>query len=441
MSSAGTGAAAAAATAAAMPKDRTDLLARAWTDAGELYAQQLVPRFDPWLQSALRELRQHRLPPGPVVVPCCGPGHELVLLHRLYGGKRAVNGLDLSQGMVDLARAAIRTHLLSSSPSLDEAGGGRQLGADSATPQATGPEAATQSPPPPQHQQQQQQQQVEEEEERGEVKEVDAGGQASAAAPLEAHVADASCLDGYGPAAAVLSVFGLQQMGPAAPQALASWVRCLAPGGVAVVVLWPSRADPTGPWAAFDQAVLERAAEVAGKPPPPPDAATAAAPAEWEARLTEAALRDVAGVELLVDRLEQHSVVWESAAHLWQVMTYGGPWRARRLAQGDAVMADIEARFLGKMEAALRGGGGGGSSGNNAAGSQQQPQALEQRPFARVIVIRRSGGGGCGSGGGGSGAEAGGGGGGGGPQPRVQRAPEAGAASPTSTGRSPKSAL
>ncbi|GLC57196.1 hypothetical protein PLESTB_001197500 [Pleodorina starrii] len=332
--------------------------------------------------------------------------HELVLLHRLYGGKRAVNGLDLSQGMVDLARAAIRTHLLSSSPSLDEAGGGRQLGADSATPQATGPEAATQSPPPPQHQQQQQQQQVEEEEERGEVKEVDAGGQASAAAPLEAHVADASCLDGYGPAAAVLSVFGLQQMGPAAPQA-----------------------------------VLERAAEVAGKPPPPPDAATAAAPAEWEARLTEAALRDVAGVELLVDRLEQHSVVWESAAHLWQVMTYGGPWRARRLAQGDAVMADIEARFLGKMEAALRGGGGGGSSGNNAAGSQQQPQALEQRPFARVIVIRRSGGGGCGSGGGGSGAEAGGGGGGGGPQPRVQRAPEAGAASPTSTGRSPKSAL
>ncbi len=53
------------------------------------------------------------------------------------------------------------------------------------------------------------------------------------------------------------TVFAYGSMSPRrmeiSPQALASWGRCLAPGGVAVVVLWPSRVEREGPWAAFDQ--------------------------------------------------------------------------------------------------------------------------------------------------------------------------------------------
>ncbi|GIM00114.1 hypothetical protein Vretimale_5010 [Volvox reticuliferus] len=211
-----------------------------------------------------------------------------------------------------------------------------------------------------------------------------AEAEAVSSAPLDAFVADASCIDEYGGAAALLSVFGLQQMGPVAPQALASWVRNVAPGGLAVVVLWPSKADPNGPWGAFDQVVLERAAAVAGKPPPPPNAAATAPAANWEMDLTGPALRDVAGAELLVDRLEQHSMVWESAMQLWKVMTEGGPWRARRLAQGEKVMNDLEARFLAKMAAKEE-----EQQLHLNGGYEQRPHLLEHHPFARVIVIRR----------------------------------------------------
>lgn len=41
-------------------------------------------------------------------------------------------------------------------------------------------------------------------------------------------------------------------------QALASWVRCLRPGGVAVVVMWPSGCEERGPWHAYELAVKQQ---------------------------------------------------------------------------------------------------------------------------------------------------------------------------------------
>ncbi|KAG2422029.1 hypothetical protein HXX76_008279 [Chlamydomonas incerta] len=72
------------------------------------------------------------------------------------------------------------------------------------------------------------------------------------------------------------------------------------------------------------------------------------------------------------------------------VMTEGGPWRARRLAQGDAAMTDLANRFAAKY-------GGMGSV-------QYGSAPLSHRPAARVVVLRRRGGCGCGCGCGGEAA-------------------------------------
>ncbi|KAG2446538.1 hypothetical protein HYH02_008525 [Chlamydomonas schloesseri] len=327
-----------------MPKERVELLDRAWSEAADLYLKELAPRFDPWFKAAMAELQVHELPPGPILVPCCGPGQELLPLHALYGGQRRVVGLDLSRGMIDLARAAIAAPASSSAPA----------------PSGTGQAQQTQQ-------------------------------------PVEAVVADATALDAFGPAAAIVSVFGLQQMGALAPAALANWGRCLAQGGVAVVVFWPSRVEDQGPWLTFDQVILEKAAADKGQPPPPPDAAAAAEPLAWEVALTEP-LRNAedeaaasgtgpegaagSGVEVLVDRLQAFEIRWPSAKYFWKVMTEGGPWRARRLAQGEAAMADLATRFADKY----------GGMGSDQYGSAP----LSHTPAARVVVLRRRRGGpGC----------------------------------------------
>ena len=59
-------------------------------------------------------------------------------------------------------------------------------------------------------------------------------------------------------------------------------------------------------------------------------------------------------------------------------MTEGGPWRARRLAQGEAAMTDLANRFAAKY---------------GGMGSEQYGSApLSHRPAARVVVLRRRGG-------------------------------------------------
>ncbi|KAG2427612.1 hypothetical protein HXX76_012265 [Chlamydomonas incerta] len=342
-----------------MPKERVELLDRSWSEGADLYLKELAPRFDPWFQLAVNELKAHELPPGDVLVPCCGPGQELLPLHALHGGQRRVVGLDLSHGMIDLARAAIAA---ASSASSAAAASSASSAASSAAAAASAASAASASA---------------------------AAQQPRAREPVEAHVADATALDAFGPAAAVVSVFGLQQMGALAPAALANWGRCLAPGGVCVVVLWPSRVEDAGPWCAYDQVVLEKAAADKGQPPPPPDAAARAPLHEWEQRLTEQLRAEAAAeeaeagggcyVEVLADRLQEFEMRWPSPEYFWRVMTEGGPWRARRLAQGDAAMADLANRFAAKY----------GGMGSERYGSVP----LAHSPAARLVVLRRRRGG------------------------------------------------
>lgn len=71
--------------------------------------RQLVPQFMPWIQQTIQQLLEHSdLPPGSVVVPACGPGIELVHLHKALP-HRSIIGVDIAPGMVDEANRSAAT--------------------------------------------------------------------------------------------------------------------------------------------------------------------------------------------------------------------------------------------------------------------------------------------------------------------------------------------
>jgi SAM-dependent methyltransferase len=83
--------------------ERLTLLARAWDEAAEEYERYFVPRFAPWVTQAVQAVTEQELPPGQIMVPCCGTFPELP--HLLAGfPDREIFGVDLSAGMVRLAR-------------------------------------------------------------------------------------------------------------------------------------------------------------------------------------------------------------------------------------------------------------------------------------------------------------------------------------------------
>ncbi|WP_427890280.1 class I SAM-dependent methyltransferase [Kribbella sp. GL6] len=82
--------------------DRLSRLAQSWDQAAEGYEQYFVPRFAPWVRTAVDTLGSS-LPDGPILVPCCGTFPELDLLAPRFPDRKLV-GLDLSAEMVRLAR-------------------------------------------------------------------------------------------------------------------------------------------------------------------------------------------------------------------------------------------------------------------------------------------------------------------------------------------------
>lgn len=82
--------------------DALTRLARAWDEAAAGYEDYFVPRFAPWVSAAIDALGD--LPPGPVLVPCCGTFPELPRLVRRWAGRELV-GIDLSPEMVRMAAA------------------------------------------------------------------------------------------------------------------------------------------------------------------------------------------------------------------------------------------------------------------------------------------------------------------------------------------------
>jgi trans-aconitate methyltransferase len=77
-----------------------------WDEAARGYDAYFSPRFAPYLGAALGALlgRASALPkPGCIVVPCVGPGRELIPLARALPERR-IEASDLSGEMVELAR-------------------------------------------------------------------------------------------------------------------------------------------------------------------------------------------------------------------------------------------------------------------------------------------------------------------------------------------------
>lgn len=256
-------------------------LARGWDEAAEGYEAYYVPRFAPWVADAVAPVVAGVLPDGPVLVPCCGTFPELdALAARLPG--RDVAGIDLSAGMLRLARARA-----------------------AACPGAT----------------------------------VEQG--------------DAATLDRRwtGRCAAVVSVFGLQQL-PEPDAAIRSWAAALRPGGLLSVLFWPRHTEDDGPFARIGEVVR-------GHVP--------AGDASWQDRLVPALT--AAGTVVERDERPSHPMSHPDAAAFFDAHTRAGPGRPLVTARGAAFADRLRAEFL-----------------------RRSPTGeWRHRPRARHLVARRAG--------------------------------------------------
>jgi ubiquinone/menaquinone biosynthesis C-methylase UbiE len=257
-------------------RTRQQALTVAWDQVAMGYDAYFPPRFAPWLRDACEAI-QPPLPPGAIVVPCCGTGHELVTLAQQHPD-RGIFGVDLSAGMLQLAYQRTR-HLPA----------------------------------------------------------------------VQAQVADAMTTEGWPPCAAVVSLFGLQQV-PDPPLALRRWTEALAPGGLLSVVFWPAVAEEAGPFFLFRD-LIARALPAPG--------------ASWEGALVEAIQE--AGGEILRDELPAHEMRHDDATTFLDAMLSSGPGRSLALAQGDAWVDEFRQKFL----------------------AQTPPGPLVHRPHARHLVARK----------------------------------------------------
>jgi ubiquinone/menaquinone biosynthesis C-methylase UbiE len=80
------------------------MTASSWTTAAPGYNNLFVPRFAPWTNIALTHLKHEHSSRdqggGIALVPCCGPGQELIPLAEIVG--TPVVGVDIAPGMVDI---------------------------------------------------------------------------------------------------------------------------------------------------------------------------------------------------------------------------------------------------------------------------------------------------------------------------------------------------
>jgi len=139
--------------------------------------------------------------------------------------------------------------------------------------------------------------------------------------------------------AAVLSVFGLQQL-PDRVDALVGWYRSLAPGGIAVVVYWPpSVEDVSGPWGRYDKLLQERLG-----------LKNDVERGNWVEELSVQAR--AAGAEVLEDCELRHEIHWSDLSEVWDVMSSAGPWHATKLRRGEEFMGALRSDFLNSAERA-----------------------------------------------------------------------------------------
>lgn len=162
-----------------------------------------------------------------------------------------------------------------------------------------------------------------------------ASGMLACAAERTRHVpnvvlreADASDTTGWPSCAAVLSLFGLQQL-PRPATALGSWMRALVPGGVLSVVFWPFVVEDDGPFAWFRAALGRHMVLPAGT---------------WEGELTEAI--SLAGGRLHDDCELQHGMRHASAADFLDAVLDTGPGQMLIEEHGAAWADTLRREFL-----------------------------------------------------------------------------------------------
>lgn len=141
---------------------------------------------------------------------------------------------------------------------------------------------------------------------------------------------DASTLDPRwsGRCAAVVSVFGLQQL-PEPEVAIGSWAAALRPGGRMSVVYWPNSTELHGPFALMSDVLRPH---------------TPAGDSSWEQRLVPALTAQ--GTVIERDELLSFTISHPSAAVCFDAHTRSGPLRPLASARGDAFMQQLRAEFL-----------------------------------------------------------------------------------------------
>ena len=155
---------------------------------------------------------------------------------------------------------------------------------------------------------------------------------------------DAAAVDSHWSCAAVVSVFGLQQL-PDPVAAFRSWYAALRPAGRMCVVYWPEITEESGPFALVAKVIGPRGDH------------------SWDGELIPAL--DGAVVER--DELVAYPMTHPDAATYFDSANRGGSMRAMALARGDDYIAELREAYL-----------------------QQAPAGeWTHHPRARLISVRR----------------------------------------------------
>jgi ubiquinone/menaquinone biosynthesis C-methylase UbiE len=134
------------------------------------------------------------------------------------------------------------------------------------------------------------------------------------------------------PVAALYSAFGLQLL-PNPATTLGSWLRLLAPKGLAAVVYWPRDTDQGGPFDVMHRLLAESF---------PNDRA-------WQGEL-EASARS-ASAHFREDVRIAFEMRHDDARSVWQALTRLGPLRALAQARGQALVDQLGTRFEAELPA------------------------------------------------------------------------------------------
>jgi SAM-dependent methyltransferase len=136
---------------------------------------------------------------------------------------------------------------------------------------------------------------------------------------------DAATLDPRwsGACAAVVSVFGLQQL-PDPVAAMQSWYDALRPGGLMCVVYWPGVTEETGPFAVVAEVIGTRSDH------------------SWEDQLLIA----LDGAVIERDELVSRPMTHPDAATYFDAANRSGSMRALALERGDDFIAELRKKYL-----------------------------------------------------------------------------------------------